>query len=222
MHREPVPATATTGGPLAAIRVESPMRKFIILLSLILISSCTKKSIHVTKFIFIAGQDIVYDSNQTWLSIRRYFECKNDSQIRYATGNRYYDSIAPTFGLDRFYVAARNSSLNKLIDNTFIGQDYSQEYNNSPSRWYYYFFIRVNDKKDRIIYFNNPDSLPPHLKSLYRTIDTFCYAKNLTPTKKFVVDSALIEFQDSVFRKFPPPPKPPTPTEPVHYIQIKE
>jgi hypothetical protein len=194
-------------------------------LLLVIISSCSTHKRSISKFIFIAGQDIVYDSLENpQLSIRNYFEFVSNSEIKIATGHRYYDSIAPAFGLDSFYKADFDPNFARSLDITFIGRNYNTDYYEGKTYWYYFFLVVSNDSMKATISFNDPKLLPKELCNLYLQISNFSGSHKIYHLKKFTVDKAVTILQDSLFKRFPPPP--PLPKElkrlPVKYPRARE
>jgi outer membrane protein assembly factor BamE (lipoprotein component of BamABCDE complex) len=180
----------------------------LIILIILLIALCrNQKKPSVNKLIYIAGQEIAFDSlNNPHLSIRRYFEYNQQKDLKIATGHRYYDSIAPILGLDKYYELPASTKLYKIINKTFLNKTYDSTYYGNESRWYYFFIYETPDKKINTIGFTK-DALPEELKAINSLLDSLINATDKIQTKKFSVDFLVNELEKKLFRHNPPPPR---------------
>jgi hypothetical protein len=191
----------------------------IILIYIVIITSCSiKRDKHIIKFIYFGGQDICYDSlDNPHLSIRKYFEF-DDNQILIATGHRFSDSIAPEFGLDRFYKITLSDSVSDFLDKILINKSFDTVYQgDSHSPWYYYFTMTTSDNQTTNISFSDSDRIPKELNSLHSYISSFFNSTKLIKTDPFFVDKTIIQIENDLFKRQPPPRRVPKGIEKVRY-----
>ena len=179
---------------------------------MILLLSCQRENrAKPIKFIYFAGQDICYDSlGDPHLSIRRYLEYdQKNNHLLIAKGNRYADSIAPVFGLNRFYKIQINDFISKVIedfDSKYISD--TSFFSNKHDPWYFYIISEKNDGKTCVLSFGRRDSIPKDIYILQKYCDSVIISKNLIVCEKFKVDSIVFQLENNLFKKFPPPSKP--------------
>jgi hypothetical protein len=184
-------------------------RTTLILILALSISSCrNQQKSSIKKLIYFAGQELVYDSlNNPHLSIRKYFEYSQNENIRIATGHRYYDSIAPMFGLDKYYEIPTSGTIKQIINNTFLNKSFDSTYYGDESRWYYFFIYETPDNKIKTIRFIK-DALPEDLKSIHSFLDSLINSTEITKSQIFSVDILVNDLETELFRHHPPVPRP--------------
>lgn len=185
--------------------------KYIIILLILLLSCQRENRAKPIKFIYFAGQDVCFDSlGDTHLSIRRYLEYdQQNNHLFIAKGNRYADSIAPAFGLNRFYKIQVNDFIAKIIED-FTSKYLSDTsfFSNNYDPWYFYMISEKKNGKNCILSFGRHDSVPKDIYILQKYCDSLIMSKTLIVCEKFKVDSNVIQLEKNLFKKFPPPPKP--------------
>lgn len=193
---------------------------FYIFLSFSISLSCSCRNENViTKFIFIKGIELSFDSlEKPQFGLVKYFEYSPTGNIKIAVGKRFriYPDFekAPAFGLNEFFEAQRFDSVETIINNILIGKTYDSIYSIDVTEGHYYnyfIFETSNGIIKEILYYDG--ALPKELDSLDRFVNSLFVTKKLAKTEKFTVNPLVNELQNKLFKKFPPPPLPPNPAE---------
>ncbi|NVO12310.1 MAG: hypothetical protein HXX16_20300 [Bacteroidales bacterium] len=182
------------------------MRLFYRLIAFLFITlaSCNDERPKIIKLVYFAGQNLTYDSlNNPHLSIRKYLEYTENSKIKVAKGHLYYDSIAPLFGLDKFFEMEKDSAIQNIINKTLVNKKFDSTYYGNESPWYYFFLYETSDNKIVKIGFHKK-VLPDDLKKLYSYLDSLTTFKDRKDIKPFEADYLVVELEKELFRIHPP------------------
>jgi hypothetical protein len=140
--------------------------------------------------------------DSTRLYIRKYFEFKKDSFVRYA--------IIPDVQSEQFYSikSADTVGFNNLINNILINRKYESEYlSNVPEIYdgfYYILFYKTSNNKEFVIHYT-PHHLPDSLRMIHDYIDeiiTFRRKKN-SIIDKFIFNKITKTEAIKLFNKYP-------------------
>jgi len=102
-----------------------------------------------------------------------------------------------------------SDTLERLINNSFVGKTYDSVYsvNGSVGKPYNFLIYETSTGSTYEILFYK-GTLSPELKPLERYINKLIESPFKTQTAKFIVNQKVIELQRKLFLKFPPPPPP--------------
>lgn len=185
-------------------------RLFHILTILLLISACKKNDKYpVERLIFASiGSMCTYDSlGQAQLSLRTYVDYNGSNMIKVAKGDYKYirNFKAPKFSLDRFFKRVDSDTLKQLINRVLSKSLYKDSYMRHGDDLYYVMIYKLKNEVKQIIY--KPYCLPAELDSIHIFLNHIVNGE-LIPVDNFIIDSLFIDFQKSLFVKYPPPPPP--------------
>ncbi len=198
---------------------------FISVIVMILISSCSnKKKDYVTKFIYINFRGVSIDSTfKPHLNIRQYFEYKQNTSIKIATGGYYDFENTRKYNLGDFYNLTPIDTFNEFLNKTFCEIPYGStckqkiDILNMRDTAYCFketmmqsmFFIVETFENKKIELNIYPDSLTSELKSLYTYVKNVFDSNKLIKVNPFKVDSSVAIIEKQFFLYYPPPPPPP-------------
>jgi hypothetical protein len=169
--------------------------------------SCNDQRPKIKKLVYFAGQNLTYDSlNNPHLSIRKYLVYSENSKLKLANGHLYYDSVAPAFGLDRFFEMEKDNKIQNLIDKALVNREFDSTYYGNESPWYCFFVYKSADNKIKKIGFHEK-SLPNELKDLNSYLDSLTTSKDRKEIQTFKVDNLVVELEKELFRIHPPVPR---------------
>jgi hypothetical protein len=210
-------ASAVTANSVAEFQTYKTNMKlrliFYIFLTFSISLSCTRSNENdITKFLFIKGIELSYDSlGKPQLGIVKYLEYSPNDKVKLALGKRFNNypdyEKAPAFSLTEFYEFQKLDSLETIINNTFSGKNYDSIYTKEITEGQYYnFFIWETSSriKKEILYYAG--TLPGELDSLDRYLNRLFVTQRKVKTERFNVNPLVIELQSRLFKKFPPPP----------------
>jgi hypothetical protein len=181
---------------------------FIFVIFLVLTVSCIEKRSELRKLVYFTGQNLIYDSlNEPHLSIRRYLEYSKGMDIKIANGQFYNDSIAPAFGLNKFFKLSTSHEMEEILNKALINKNFDSTYfANDSLPWYSYILFETSVNKTFIIGFNS-DALPPDLKGLCAYIETLIFSNDRKQIDPYNVDNMVVDLEKDLFSAHPPPPR---------------
>ncbi len=185
----------------------------------LLISCSSPHKERISKLIYFSGRNISYDSLKLpQLSLMNYFEYSyNNDTAKLAKGKPYFYFIdrhlkfekAPPFSLDEFFSSVISDSLIEkfntvLIDNSF---DTTYDLRNEGNSTFQFLIFETSLGKKKVIHLDK-NSLPDNIIQLkYKIWNLFSH--DLSPVKRFGVDTCVFELQSEIFKRLPPMPPPP-------------
>ena len=186
------------------------IRLIYILTILLLFSGCKKKDEYpVERFIFASiGSMCTYDSlGQAQLSLRTFVDFDGSNEIKIAKGDIKYirDLNAPKYSLDRFYKRIDRDTLKRMINRILSKNLFKDSYMRPGDDLFFVMIYKLKNEVKQIVY--KPDCLPAGLDSIHLYLRHLVNGELIT-VDNFIIDSLFINFQKSLFVKYPPPPPP--------------
>jgi len=163
----------------------------------------------VERFIFASiGSMCTYDSlGQAQLSLRTFVDFDGSNEIKIAKGDIKYirDLNAPKYSLDRFYKRIDRDTLKRMINRILSKNLFKDSYMRPGDDLFFVMIYKLKNEVKQIVY--KPDCLPAGLDSIHLYLRHLVNGELIT-VDNFIIDSLFINFQKSLFVKYPPPPPP--------------